>query len=113
MSETATRADRRQINSIVLGAAENKARSMGIEVEPGAFDALLRKAQKYLDTAWEKNELEERRAQITDNTEILIEHIINENKERQSGKSTLTFDNMAFSLKDICKYFEDLSPLCP
>jgi hypothetical protein len=111
MSEIVSYVDRDQINSIVLGVAENKARNMGVTIEPGAFDALLRKAKQKLDMAHEKGDLSERRDEIAGNTEKLIEHIIGENMKFDKGE--LTAQMMTFSLKSICDYFEDLYPFCP
>jgi hypothetical protein len=113
MSDMATGLDREQIDSIVLGVAENTARELGIRIDAGALDALMTKAKPALDVALERDELQDRRDEITRNTQTLIKYISQPQDKIQERVTLVTASVMAFGLKDICKYFPDLFPFCP
>lgn len=99
-----------QIDSIVLGAAENAAQKARIVLPPSALDYLLKAARPRLDEANERGELEAHRKEAERSTQLLVQEIIS---LRTDKDSEVTSGLVGDALDRLCEKFPKLYPFCP
>ncbi len=111
MSDTLVLLGPSEVDSIVLGAAENEARRLGFGVSPSAKDLLLQHSLPALNRENEEGRLESRRAEVERNTAALIHHIVTE--EVGAGAAPqITYQHMIQGLSAFCRRFPDFYPIC-
>jgi hypothetical protein len=111
LGDTLVRLGQSDVDSIVLGAAENHARSLGFTLSPPAKDLLLQRSLAALNRENEEGQLESRRFEIERNTADLIQHIISEQVEAGSTLE-ITYQHMFLGLSEFCKKHPNLYPIC-
>jgi hypothetical protein len=100
-----------EVDSIVLGAAENEARRLGFTISPSAKNLLLQRSLPALNRANEEGTLESRRAEVESNTAALIQYIVTE--EVGAGAAPqITYQHMVRGLSAFCRKFPDFYPIC-
>jgi hypothetical protein len=111
MSDTTILLGPSEVDSIVLGAAENEARRLGFTISPPAKDLLLQRSLSALNRENQEGRLESRRTEVEGNTAALIEHIVTE--QVSSGESRqITYQHMFQGLSAFCRKFRELYPFC-
>jgi hypothetical protein len=99
------------VDSIVLGAAENAAQRLGFTISPSAKDLLLQRSLPSLDRENQQGKLESRRQELQASTAALIQHIVTE-EIGSSGATQITYQHMLQGLSAFCKKFPDFAPFC-
>lgn len=100
-----------EVNSVVLGAADNEVERLGIKISSPARDFLLRRALPVLDELNLKGELEGARSEIERNTAILIKSVFEEELNQQRGRE-ITIQHLNSIFEKICQKFPNLRPFC-
>jgi hypothetical protein len=101
-----------QIDSIVLGAAEDAARRENLVLSASAKNYILQAARPHLDAANERGELEHRRKEAERSTQLLIKEIARLHRTT-SLDSDVTSDLIDDVLERLCRKFPKLYPFCP
>lgn len=110
MSDTTVLLGSSEVDSIVLGAAENEARRLGFTISASAKDLLLQRSLPALNRENEEGRLESRRAEVERNTAALIQHIVT---EQEAGSAPqITHQHMLLGISEFCKRHPDLYPVC-
>jgi hypothetical protein len=99
------------VDSIVLGAAENEAQRLGFMISPSAKDLLLQRSLPSLDRENQQGKLESRRTEVQNNTAALIQHIVTQ-EIGSTGAIEITYQHMLLGLSAFCKKFPDFYPIC-
>lgn len=110
MNDTLVVLGKSDVDSIVLGAAENHAHLQGFTISPSAKDLLLQRSLTALNRENEQGKLESRRAEVQRNTVALIEHIVTE--EVGATAREITYQHMFQGLSAFCRKFPDFYPFC-
>ena len=100
-----------EVESIVLGTAENAAQRLGCFMSAPAKDLLLRHALPELDRENNEGRLESRRAEVERNTEQLIQYIVTEEISAAQTRE-ITYQHMIQGLSAFCRKFPNLYPIC-
>ena len=111
MSDTEYATMPSEVDSIVLGAAENAARSHGLTLSAPAKDFLLTKSVRSLDAIKGKDQIQEKRAEIERNTAQLIKYIV-DNAEPGSLVGEISYQDMVQGVSLFCRLFPDFIPFC-
>ena len=101
-----------EIDSIVLGAAENSARSLGFTIATPAKDFLITKSAPALNRANEEGTIESRRGEIERNTSELIVFIAREQASAEAGAREITYQHLTLGLSAFCRRYPDFFPFC-
>lgn len=101
-----------EIDSIVLGAAESMARTLGFTIAAPAKDHLLQKSFKNLNRTNEEGAIESRRAEIERNTGALITYITTERLTKGESGHEITYQEMFLGVSAFCRLFPDFFPFC-
>jgi hypothetical protein len=110
MSDTTVLLGSSEVDSIVLGAAENEARRLSFTISASAKDLLLQRSLPALNRENEEGRLESRRAEVERNTAALIQHIVT---EQEAGSAPqITHQHMLLGISEFCKRHPDLYPVC-
>lgn len=100
-----------EIDSIVLGAAENSARSLGFTIGAPAKDFLITKSAPALNRANVEGTIESRRGEIERNTSELIVFIA-EQASGEVGSREITYQHLTLGLSAFCRRYPDFFPFC-
>jgi hypothetical protein len=111
MSDTQVLLGSSEVDSIVLGAAENEARRLGFTISPSAKDLLLQRSLPALNRENEEGRLQARRAEVERNTAALIQHLIAE-QVGAGAAPQITYQHMILGLSAFCRKFPDFYPIC-
>jgi hypothetical protein len=111
MSDTPVLLGSSDIDSIVLGAAENEARRLGFALSASAKDLLLQRSLPALDRENQEGRLEYRRAEVERNTAALIKHIVTGQVDPGATRE-ITYQHMMQGLSAFCLKFPDFYPIC-
>ena len=111
MSDTDTAVLPSETDSIVLGAAENAARSPGLQLAAPAKDYLLSRSERTLDAIRVKGELKSKRAEIERNTAELIKYIVDSAKPG-SIVTEITYGDLLAGMSLFCRLFPHSIPFC-
>jgi hypothetical protein len=101
-----------EVDSIVLGAADNEVKRLGLTISPPAKDWLLQKSLRTLNDLNERAQLDSRRSEIERNTVSLIQLTFHEVLKDQRGER-ITVQHLEIALSAFCKRFKDFIPFCP
>lgn len=102
-----------ELNSIILGAAQDEAHRLGFTIAAPAQDFLLTKSLPALNKANEDGTLDAKRAKIESNTVDLIRFIVKENFEPSTAVREITYQHLVAGLSVFCQHFPDWQPFCP
>jgi hypothetical protein len=100
-----------EVDSVVLGAADNEVERLGIKMSSPARDFLLRRALPVLNELNRNGELESARREIENNTATLINFVFEEELNQRRG-SEITVQDLRSVFDKICQKFPDLRPFC-
>jgi hypothetical protein len=100
-----------EVESIVLAAAEQRARELGLTISSPAKARLQTKSLPVLIALNEAGELADRRAEIEYNTATLIQFTFEQPLGGRRGEITL--DLISSVLSSFCQRFPDFIPFCP
>jgi hypothetical protein len=95
------------IDSIVLGAFEKATNSRGLNATPEVKNYLISQVRHNLDEAHSKGQLEARRAQIEENTEVLVQRLA------ALHATEIRIDHLSDALDWLCSRYEYFFPFCP
>jgi hypothetical protein len=112
-TEVNTEADVGQVDSIVVGEAEDAAREMGLMLSAEAKHNLLRAVQPHLDSAMSRGELETRRAGIVQATRMLMYEVAELHRNSGATTAEVTWGVVDGALEVLCNKFPYLFPICP
>ncbi len=101
-----------EVDSIVLGAAEDAAQSLGLRIAAPAKDFLLQKSLPALNKANEEGSLERRRQEIEKNTSALIRFIVTEQPKGEFAGPEITYQHLILGLSAFCRRYPDFYPFC-
>jgi hypothetical protein len=101
-----------EVDSIVLGAAENMAKDLGFTIAGPAKDLLLRDSFTKLNKANEDGAIETRRAEIERKTAALVAFIAFESLGKDEPGREITDQQMLLGLSAFCRLFPDFFPFC-
>jgi hypothetical protein len=101
-----------EVDSIVLGAAENTAQILGLTIAAPAKDFLLQKSLPALNKANEEGKLESRRQEIEKNTSALIHFIAIEQPTDEFAGPEITYQHLIAGLSAFCRRYPDFYPFC-
>jgi hypothetical protein len=113
MSDTVTLLGPAEVNSIVLGAAQDEAHRLGFTIAAPAQDFLLTKSLPVLNRANEDGTLTAKRGRIESNTVDLIRFVVKENFEPSGAVREITYSHLVGGLSVFCEHFPDWQPFCP
>ena len=113
MSEIVELAGPAELNSIILGAAQDETHRLGFTIAAPAQDFLLTKSLPTLNKANEDGTLEAKRAKIESNTVDLIRFIVKENFEPSTAVREIEYQHLVAGLSVFCQHFPDWQPFCP
>jgi hypothetical protein len=99
------------VGSVVLAAAQRRARELGVTISQGAIDQILEKSLPTLTRLNEEGEIPERRAEIERNTASLVQYIFDHQLGGRRGEITLDHTRTLFM--SFCERFPDFIPFCP
>jgi hypothetical protein len=102
-----------QVDSIVLGAAEDAARREGLVLSSEAKDYLLRAARPQLDAALDRGELEKLRTDAVQATVMLIEEVAELHRRSDAITSEISLGAIDDALEVLCSKVPYLYPICP
>jgi hypothetical protein len=111
MGNVRTMLSRGEVDSIILGAAENEAIRLGLTMSPEAKDWLLRRSLRTLDELNERGELDERRSEIERNTSALIQQTFH-GVLKSEPRAQITEQHLEICINGFCKKFKDFIPFC-
>jgi len=112
MGDTAIILSPGQVNSIVLGAADNEVQRLGLTMSAPARNLLLTKSLPVLNELNDKGELEGARQEIESNTRTLINYVFEEELKGQRG-GQITANHLNSIFAKFCEKFPDFRPFCP
>lgn len=112
MTTTAVILSPGEVDSIVLGAADNEVARLGLTMSAPARDLLLRRSLRVLNELNSKGELEGARPEIESNTRALINFVFEEELKGQRG-SQITAQHLNSIFSKFCERFPDFRPFCP
>src|SRR5262245_32629290 len=102
------------LEAVVTGAAENVASSLGLTIDPGAKDLLLRASLRSLEAANDERALRTRRDEIERNTAQLIHFIADKQLDAEALVArVITLATMNSALAAFCRQFPNFFPFCP
>ena len=99
------------VGSVVLAAAQRRARELGVTISQGAIDQILEKSLPTLTRFHEEEETQEKRAEIEPNTASLVQYIFDHQLGGRMGEITLEHTITLFM--SFCERFPDFIPFCP
>ncbi len=112
MSTTATILSPGEVDSIVLGAADNEIVRLGLTMSAPARVRLLQKSLPVLNQLNKQGELEGAREEIENNTRALIQFVFEEELRSQRGVQ-ITAQHLNSIFSKFCERFPDFRPFCP
>lgn len=111
MNRTRTMLPPEEVRSVVLVAAQRRARELGVTIAKGAINQILEKSRPTLTRLNEEGEIQEKRAEIERNTASLVQYIFDNHLGGRGGEITVEHTNNLF--KHFCERFPDFIPFCP
>ena len=97
------------IDSIVLGAFETAARRRELRLAPDVKDYLISQVRTNLDAAHSRGELESRRAEVEQNTEVLVNYLASSEQQ----VTEIRIDHVDSALEWLCSRYKKFFPFCP